>query len=283
MTNIGLLFKPELIDIEPIKYLLLGLKDKYNINFFILDKNEAFCPPELLCHFPMQLTDINMIICFGGDGTILRSVKHSVKNNAPVLGINYGKLGFLSEYSLKEFQIAITDFISKRFLLESRMLLNVSLYRNNKVILEELALNDAVLYKGSDAKLVDLKLYSNKNLVYEMRSDGLIISSPTGSTAYSLSAGGAILSPNMEAIIVTPLNPHNLTIRPMVFSASDFVSTVLSSDSQVFLQIDGVNVCKLESGDKIVIDKYYKSIDFIKLNNKSFYKILRHKLHLGKQ
>ncbi len=283
MLNIGLLFKPELIDMKPIIDLLLVVKKYNEVDYHILGAGETFCPKELLCYFPSQTEKVDLILCFGGDGTILRSVDYSVKNNAPVLGINYGKLGFLSEYTLNDLKKAINNLLQKNYKLESRMLLDIKVYRNKSLIINKLALNDAVLYKGSDAKLVDLRLMSNKHFIYDTRSDGLIISSPTGSTAYSLSAGGAIISPNMKAFIVTPLNPHNLTIRPMVLSSDDSISVSLSSESQVFLQVDGVTCGKLETSDKIIIKKHIKSMNFIKLNHKSFYKILRHKLHMGKQ
>lgn len=282
MLNIGLLFKPGLKETKQITDFLNQLQQENDVQFFILDDNKIFCPEEALCFFPAKSHPIDIILCFGGDGTMLRSVEYSLKNKAPVLGINYGKLGFLSECSFNDFKKSTLNLFQKKYKLESRMLIEIKVYRDNETIIKALALNDAVLYKGSSAKLVNLRLLSNNQYIYEMRSDGLVISTPTGSTAYSLSAGGAIISPNAKAIIATPLNPHILTIRPMVFSDNDKIEISLTSGGNVFLQIDGVNYCELRTNDKISVTRYHKSIDFIKLTKKSFYKILRHKLHMGR-
>ena len=282
MLKIGLLFKPELKDINQIIQLLTEIEKTELANFYILDKNEKFCHPQILCQFPNSAQFIDFILCFGGDGTMLRSTEFAISYNAPVLGINYGKLGFLSDCSLKELKNSLNDLINRKFHLESRMLLEVKVYRNNKLYTQAISLNDAVLFKGSDAKLVNFRLYANKQFVYETRSDGIVISTPTGATAYSLSAGGPIISPAMQAIIVTPLNPHILTVRPMVFDDNETIEIKLPSNNFLNLQIDGINKCELQCHDRIVLKKSKKFVNFVKLTQKTFYRILRRKLHMGK-
>ena len=161
------------------------------------------------------------------------------------------------------------------------MLLDVRLERDNNMIYTGLALNDAVVYKGKIPKLLELTLFCNDNFVVETRCDGMIISTPTGSTAYSLSAGGPILSPIMEAIIAAPLNPHVLTVRPMVFSSVD--ELCIKIEYKTILQLDGKNVYNLIKGDRVLITASEEKIKFINLTSKTFYKILRKKLHMGKK
>ena len=213
---------------------------------------------------------------------MLRSVEFSLKYKAPVFGVNYGKLGFLSDCSMNELKKAIHDLKNKRFQLESRVLLDVKVFRQKQQILHTKALNDAVLHKEGDVKLIDIRLYVNKQFVYKTRSDGIVVSTPTGSTAYSLSAGGPIMSPAMRAIIVTPLNPHILTIRPMVFGENESIELRLPVDNQAYLQVDGISKCKLECNDVIIVRKSRQSVNFVKLTQKTFYKILRKKLNMGK-
>ncbi|HPM00767.1 MAG TPA: NAD(+)/NADH kinase [Candidatus Cloacimonadota bacterium] len=223
------------------------------------------------------------ILVFGGDGTILRSLHYASNFHAPILGFNMGTLGFLTDCKINELIPSINMFINGKYQIEKRMLLDISVIRNNERIIHLPALNDAVIYKGELSKLITLKLFSNKRYVYETRCDGIITATPTGSTAYSMSSGGPIISPDMEAFVVNPLNPHVLSIRPMIFNAEDTLHFKLEEPhSSTVLQIDGVNVVQLLPKDKITIKRSTKKMCFIKLSHRTFYQILRKKLKMGK-
>ena len=226
---------------------------------------------------------LSVILVFGGDGTILRAVSESLKFNAPILGINFGRLGFLTESNFKELSTVFTDILNDRYKIQKRMLLIVSVNREKKTIYKELGLNDAVVIRGNVPKLINMKIKNNKRFVLETRCDGVIASTPTGSTAYSLSAGGPILTPTMDAIVFTPINPHILSVRPMVFKSSDKLHFIVEGlDDKPILQIDGKNNFNLKYEDEILITASKQKVSFIKLTNKTFYQILRRKMHMGK-
>jgi NAD+ kinase len=164
------------------------------------------------------------------------------------------------------------------------MMLKVMLKKKDKSLQTGLALNDAVLSKGDKPKLINLKVYSDRRYVFSTRCDGIIAASPTGSTAYSLSAGGPIISPVMAAIVVVAITPHVLTVRPIVFPAESTINFVLEDEDELgWLQLDGQNFSRLSGGDKVTITSASGKVDFIKLSNRTFYKTLRTKMHLGRK
>lgn len=226
---------------------------------------------------------IDCILVFGGDGTVLQAKQVSLQYKVPILGINIGSLGFLSEASPDELQHSMQELIDGKYLIEPRMLLQVIVKRANIAVYNNLALNDVVIYKGATPKLIDIRVKSNRRHVYDARCDGFVAATPTGSTAYALSGGGPILSPVMEAMVIVPLNPHVLTLRPMVFPAQDTLSfKIIKVEAHAVLQLDGINGIELEVGDEVFVKAASEKIEFIKLNNRTFYQILRKKMHLGK-
>jgi NAD+ kinase len=226
--------------------------------------------------------ELKAILVFGGDGTILRSVPFSLFANAPILGINLGRLGFLSECGLKEAPKAREQLVSGDYNVQKRMLLDVDLIRDGRRIFTDIALNDAVVFKGASARLIDIRVTCNQSTVVETRCDGIIAASPTGSTAYSLSAGGPILSPVMEAVIVAPLNPHILSVRPMVFGPGDRIAFHLINELEgTVLQLDGRNAHDLHTADEIRVSASARRVAFVRLSNRTFYEVLRKKLHMG--
>nr|HPR17566.1 NAD(+) kinase [Candidatus Cloacimonadota bacterium] len=197
---------------------------------------------------------------------------------------NLGKLGFLSDIGMREMEKSLDELIHNRYKIQKRMLLKVTLKREGKILFSDRALNDAVLYKGETPRLTEIKVYSNKQFVLDTRCDGVVVSSPTGSTAYSLSAGGPLLSPVMDAIIVAPLNPHILSVRPMVFAATDKLSfRIMESHADCVLQLDGRNAARLQEADEITVSSDSRKLEMIKLSNKTFYQILRTKLNMGRK
>jgi len=282
MKNFGIFFNPNYNDKEPIFQLLKRLHK--DLNFFRLADQQEFLPDFIPLFNKLKHGKLDCILSFGGDGTFLRSVKYSLDTNAPLLGINLGKLGFLSESSQTELEKSIEDLKKNKFKIQKRMLLKASLKRNKKIIYTSIALNDAVIYKGETPKLIDLRFYANRRFVLNTRCDGIIVSTPTGSTAYSLSAGGPLISPVMEAFVVTPLNPHILSVRPMVFPSQDILSfKLIINEGASLLQLDGINSHDLLPNDEIFITSASQKVSFIKLTNKTFFQILRKKIHMGKK
>jgi NAD+ kinase len=282
MNYFGIFLNPYYQNPSSIFELLKKLHNNQNVRFYCLEEQKEYLPDFI--RIVSESVKLDAILSFGGDGTFLRAMHFSLKYNAPLLGVNLGKLGFLSDSSLRELEKSIEHLKHNKFKIQKRMLLKVVAKRNGKTIFSDLALNDCVIYKGQTPQLTEIKISSNKRFVLDTRCDGIIISSPTGSTAYSLSAGGPLLSPVMDAIIVAPLNPHILSVRPMVFSADDKLEfQILESHWDGVLQLDGRNTIQLKEKDEIFITAASRKVEVIKLTNKTFYQILRKKMHMGRK
>jgi NAD+ kinase len=294
MRNFAIFINPSFADKKSIFDLLIHLREE---NRSLSSSKQELCfygdsSVSEIFKDPIQLVDfdcykgiptIDCILVFGGDGTILRAKELALKTAAPILGINIGYLGFLSESTLPEISGSIRDLVAGKYTILSRMLIVCTLKRQKKQIAQWEALNDAVVYKGENSGLINARIFAGGRYVFDARCDGMIVSTPTGSTAYSLSAGGPILAPQMKAMVLSPLNPHLLTIRPLVFPADEKLSMRIHGLSQqAWLQIDGSNVCPILDQDEIHIVASRRHVNFIKLSKRTFYRILRNKMHLGK-
>ncbi len=283
MNKFGIFIHTEYYDKQKQSELIQKLYDNYDIEFYGFDDQLEILPDFVKPYHIGKNITLNSILVFGGDGTILRAKKYALLTKAPLLGINIGKLGFLSETKPELLEKSIQLLINNKYKIQSRLLLDIKVFRDNKLIYRDLALNDVVLFRANTPKMIEVKIKTNDRLIYTTRCDGLVASTPTGSTAYSLSGGGPILDPLMEAIVFCPLNPHILSIRPIVFSAKDLLSfELISCHDQPLLQVDGVNVISLLAGDTIKIIGATKKVNFIKLSNKTFYQIMRKKMHMGR-
>jgi len=220
------------------------------------------------------LASANLIIALGGDGTLLRSARLVANKQIPIMGVNLGGLGFLTEFSGDEAQKAVSDFLNKNYREEERMVLKVS-YEKERFY----ALNDCAINMGPDARVIEIILSSNQNFICKLFADGVVVATPTGSTAYSLSASGPIIYPTMEAILITPLCPHILSARPLIIPASEVIALELGERAEMaLLTIDGQEQRELHSGDKVILQKAAHSIRLIAPKNKSYYEILRAKM-----
>jgi len=285
MKHFGVFLNPNFAHKNEVHDILLSMHATKDILFYGLQEQKAILPPFINCDTDLIYGKPKLvcILVFGGDGTIMRAKQMALDTGAPILGINIGNLGFLSESTLKDVKKSMESLFKNHFEIQTRMLLEIKLKRKGKVIASGLALNDAVIYKAITPRLIEIRVYSDRRLVIDARCDGIVASTPTGSTAYSLSAGGPILSPLMDAIVVSPLNPHILATRPIVFPASDTLSFKMMEIYQMaVLQIDGQNVHDLENGDEVFITAAKQKISFIKLSKQTFYQILRKKMHMGK-
>lgn len=218
-----------------------------------------------------------MVIAFGGDGTILAAARAIGVHKTPILGVKIGSLGFLAEVASEELLTVMEKIERGGFRLEERMVLEATV-ANRKFF----ALNDVVIDKGASPRIIQLSVYVGDEYVSTSTADGLIVATPTGSTAYSLSAGGPIVNPAMKAIIITPICPHILANRPMVISAEEtFTVEIKSEDAEVKFTVDGQENLALRSGDRVQIKKADHSVRLIKSSDRSFYDLLRTKLKWG--
>lgn len=215
-----------------------------------------------------------IIIVLGGDGSIIHTATKAAFLGIPVLGINLGKIGYLAELEENEI-ININNLFLNNYEIESRMLLEIE-YGGGKYY----ALNDAVIAKSGTSRVIDLRLICDGNVVGEYRADGIIISTPTGSTAYTMSAGGSVIDPKLECISSTPICPHSLTARPIIFAPNSVieVENICDYDKSVALTVDGEEITKLEINGKVKIRKSEISAKLIRIKKDSFYNTLRSKM-----
>jgi NAD+ kinase len=223
-----------------------------------------------------------LLLVLGGDGTLLAAARLAAPNGIPILPINMGSLGFLTSFTLEELYPALEETLACRSSVSERIMLQVELERAGKVIEHQRVLNEAVINKGALARMIEVELLIEKEFVCRYRADGLIVATPTGSTAYSLSAGGPIVHPTVESFIITPICPHTLTDRPVVVRDSCCIDLKLSGDTDsVFLTLDGQKGIPLKASDCVRITRAKEILKLIQPPKKSYFEILRNKLKWG--
>ncbi|MDQ0337718.1 NAD+ kinase [Caldalkalibacillus uzonensis] len=224
----------------------------------------------------------DILFVFGGDGTILGIARDFAPYDLPILGINLGNLGFLSEAEPDDLPEVVDALLEGRYETEDRMMLQADLIRNGEKIETWHALNDIGIAKGSYSRMITCKIFMQNKVMNTLFGDGLIISSPTGSTAYSMSAGGPILAPNMKALLITPVCPHSLTARPIILSADEEITIEVSATHQeIGLSVDGQIGYQLEVFDQIRIRRSPYSTTLIKWKDRAFFDVIRAKFHQG--
>lgn len=226
-------------------------------------------------------SEVDILVSMGGDGTFLASARAVEKQDTPLLGINLGSLGFLTQFHQKHLEKALDAIVAGEYQIEERMLLKAHI-AGKKELDNPYALNDVVVDHGPIARLIDINLIVNNEDIVTYKADGLVIATPTGSTAYSLAVGGPIMHPKMEAIIAAPISSFSLNTRPMVFSATDVLELKIRSEHGVAgLTLDGQVMAPLMDTDKVIITKADFRLKAITFPQYSFYKLLRNKLHWG--
>jgi NAD+ kinase len=232
---------------------------------------------------PVVPKDVDWIVVLGGDGTLLGAARQVGKYGAPILGVNLGGLGFLTCIPLERLHAAVETMVNGGLQVESRMMLETSVLRDEKEVIRFQVLNDVVINKSTLARIIDLDVAVNDVFVTTFRADGLIISTPTGSTAYNLSAGGPILYPTIETFVLTPICPFTLTNRPIIVPDSAVVGIELGRESEetVVITFDGQVGFELHHGDKINIYKSKEKINLFKPPDQDHFRILRTKLRWG--
>jgi NAD+ kinase len=225
--------------------------------------------------------DYDLIVVLGGDGTLL-SVARAQEGDAPILGVNLGSLGFLTEIGASELYLSLNEILAGRFETEGRTLLDVEVENSSGAVASYRALNDVVITKSALSRIIDIRVEVDGRLLARYRSDGLILSTPSGSTAYNLSAGGPIAYPLLPIVIVTPICPHTLNHRPLVVPDTSRIAIRLDTRSEkIFLTLDGQEGVNLEYGDRVRVCGSPKKVRLVRISGRSFYDSLRGKLRWG--
>lgn len=225
-----------------------------------------------------ELPNADAVICFGGDGTILHMAKAATKKNIPILGVNIGTMGFLAELENSELD-RLAQLAEGKYTIDKRMMLDVTVHRDRDIIFHDICLNDVVVTKGAVARIVHLAVQCDSVQAMEFGGDGVIVATPSGSTAYSLSAGGPVVEPEANNIIITPICAHDIVSRCIVASDKRVVTVRMTQNARrnAFLSVDGGKALRLNMGDVVTVQKSRLETKLVKLNDRSFYDVVNTK------
>jgi NAD+ kinase len=231
---------------------------------------------------------VDLIVALGGDGTLLGMANRIAQAGVdiPILGINFGSLGFLTEVTLAEIHPALEATLDGTAPVERRMMLHGQVLRGQSVVGDRLALNDIVVNRGSMSRIVDMQVWAGDETITHVRADGLIVTTPTGSTAYSLAAGGPIVHPDVDALVLTPIAPHTLSFRPIVIPGSLEIRIkplVEGGSDELYATIDGQHGVRLEAGDEVVVRRATQRMALVRAQTRTYFDVLREKLKWGQR
>lgn len=250
---------------------------------FDLDKSYELPKDLRFSRLDRELPTASMVVCLGGDGTILHMAKAATRHGIPVLGVNIGTMGFIAELESTELHL-LSKLATDEYAIDDRMMLDVTVHRDRDIIFHDICLNDVAITKGAVARIVHLAVRCDGTLAMECGGDGLIVATPTGSTAYSLSAGGPIVEPDANSFLITPICAHDVASRCMVVSEKREVSVVLTRNVRrnAFLSVDGGKALRMNMGDVATIKKSALVTKLIRLKERSFYDVVNMKFKIGR-
>ena len=266
---------------QVVRWLIPWLKKR---GVKVCVENGLTCSGAKSCTKKEMAANADLIVSLGGDGTLLNIAPLVERPEVPILGVNLGGLGFITEVAVGELEAVLSKTLEGDFEVEKRMTLEIRVSGRQRRTHKFRVLNDAVITKGARSRIIDLETYVGEDYLCTYRADGLIISTPTGSTAYSLAAGGPILEPTLGAVVLAPICPHTLTHRPIVVPSNATIRVTLRSfGDTVILSPDGQQGVRLNNGDKVEARDYGLPVSLIKLSSRSYYEILREKLKWGER
>ena len=250
---------------------------------FEVDKSYELPKDLRFSRLDRELPSASIVICFGGDGTILHMAKAATRHGIPILGVNIGTMGFMAELESSELSM-LARLADDDYTIDKRMMLDVTVHRDRDIIFHDLCLNDAAITKGAVARIVHLKVKCDGTQAMECGGDGIIVSTPTGSTAYSLSAGGPIVEPDANSILVTPICAHDVASRCLVVSEKREITVELSKNARrnAFISVDGGKALRMNVGDVATIRKSPLVTKLVRLKNRSFYDVINMKFKNGR-
>jgi NAD+ kinase len=282
--SVAIISKPDKPELAQILPPLLEWFHKHGYRVVIDNESTAYVSgPDVVERQEMASRPLDFVVVLGGDGTLLSTSRAVAKAGVPVLGVNLGSLGFLTEVPLAELYDALQDVDQKRAVVESRSLVQCQLLRAGKAIMSYAALNDVIVNKSAMARLNAYDLFIDKAFVTSYKADGVIVSTPTGSTAYSMAAGGPILTPSVDAFAITPVSPHSLTHRPLVVRDTVEIEIVVKTgDEQAYLSVDGQVGMPVQDEDRVVCRKADYKVLLLRIR-RTFFEVLRTKLKWGQR
>jgi NAD+ kinase len=240
------------------------------------------CPVEIVKDDQLA-PSVDLILVLGGDGTMISTARMVGDSEVPVIGVNYGGLGYLAEFPIEELFTALDSILSGQYKVQKRVMLAVELWRGEELITRNRVLNDVVVNKSALARIIEMEAYLDSQFVNLFRADGLIVATPTGSTAYNLSAGGPVIYPSMNAVVITPICPFTLSNRPIVVPDESTIEVRLMTDKEeVALTLDGQVGFPLKVRDRIVIGKSRTTFNLVQPPNRNYFDVLRDKLKWGR-
>lgn len=226
---------------------------------------------------------VDLMLVLGGDGTMIATARMIGDAQVPVIGVNYGGLGYLAEFPLEELFPALESILAGEYRVQQRLMLTVELWRGEELVTRNRVLNDVVVNKSALARIIEIEAYLNEQFVNLFRADGLIVATPTGSTAYNLSAGGPIIYPSMNAVVITPICPFTLSNRPIVVPDDSMIEVrLMTENEEVALTLDGQVGVPLQAGDRAVIRKSHTAFNLVQPPNRNYFEVLRDKLKWGR-
>ncbi len=285
MRSVALISKPQKPDLGPlISEVVVWLRTRgFEVILDPVSGTYTQAAPvvprhEMVAHQP------ELVIVLGGDGTLLAAARVFAKSGVPILSVNLGSLGFLTEVRLSELFPNLDGWIHRQCQIDARAMLHVEIWRDGACFRSYEALNDIVVSKGAIARMGDFKVYHFDQLASSFRADGVIVSTPTGSTAYNLAANGPVMAPDVDAMIVTPICPHLLTIRPMVVRGDAQITlSVVGVPDQTFLTVDGQEAVQVRVGDQIRCFRSEHKVRLVRMRANGFFDVLRQKLKWGER
>jgi NAD+ kinase len=284
--TIGIIGKPNDESISETLVTLFQFLKRENYQVIIAENSAKFIA-QAIEDYPVKTigAHCDLIISVGGDGTFLAAARSSAHYQIPIIGVNRGRVGFLVDISPDDMCASLSALLSGAYQAEQRHFLEIKVIRNERVIHEEYALNEVVIHRWVTPSMIEIVTHINGKFLNSQRSDGLIIATPTGSTAYALSAGGAILHPTLKALMLVPLNPHTLSNRPIVMSDECAIEISFCRNKQINAQVtcDYLEIPEVFIHDKILIKKSANVIKILHPDNYDFFDVLRKKLHWSKE
>ena len=226
---------------------------------------------------------VDLMLVLGGDGTMIATSRMIGNSRVPVIGVNYGGLGYLAEFPLEELFPAIESILKGEYRVQQRLMLTIELWRGEQMVTRNRVLNDVVVNKSALARIIEIEAYLNDQFLNVFRADGLIVATPTGSTAYNLSAGGPIVYPSMNAVVITPICPFTLSNRPIVVPDDSIIEVrLVTENEEVALTLDGQVGFPLQAGDRALIRKSQTAFNLVQPPDQNYFDVLRNKLKWGR-
>lgn len=285
MTRVGIVAKSHLREATPHLIAIESWLAERGHHPVFETATAALMPaaaPRAVADKPALVAGVDLLLVLGGDGTLLSVADCAVEANVevPILGVNFGSLGFLTEATLPELYPSLESALSGAARIEERMMLRATTIRAGLPLPDHLALNDVVITKAARARMTDLSVFVGDEFVTRVKADGLIVATPTGSTAYNLAAGGPIVQPVVDAIVLTPIAPHMLTNRPIVIPASSIVRVqpMMAERDELYVTFDGQAGYQLEAGDEVRISRAERRVRLLRPSPRSYFDVLRQKL-----